>query len=147
VPGLNWIQVAGGAVAAFALSFLLHTVDVNRIESNHRAEMAKQKTDLETAFAADKKLTEENSRAYQKQVSNLTRKLADAKRLLPSRCVVPVTGQASGGNRGATGGINARLDGVSSDALIDYAGECERYRLQVISLQDFINQVWEGKAP
>jgi hypothetical protein len=143
---INWVQIVGGAVAAFALSWLLHTVDVNRIDKNWQEKLDTQKAETEAACLKDKKLTEENSREYQSKLSDLAGKLAAVKRVQPARCVVPVAGKAGGGDATAPANVNAGLDGVGTDSLFSFAGECEQYRIQVITLQDFINKVWTSKG-
>lgn len=138
----SWTQMGFGAVAAFALSFLLHTLDVHRIDAAWQIKLAAQKANIETKCADDKRLTEENSLEYENQINDLASKLAAAKRLRPSRCIVPATGQAAVGNRAAAPNKYAGLDGINSDTLIDFAGECEHYRIQIKSLQGFIDNVW-----
>lgn len=144
---IKYWQVGAGALAAFAISWMLHMIDVTRIENNWRDKMEAAIADVAKACADSKKLTEENDREYTKQIDDLGRKLAAAKRMQPTRCIVPVAGQAGVGDGRAAGDKLHRQNGVTSDALFDFAGECERLRVQVISLQSFINGVWDGKAP
>lgn len=139
---LNWFQVGGGALAAFALSWLLHTVDVGRIEAGQKKALTDQQTVLEKHCADDKQLTEENSRAYKNNMDILADRLIALKRVQPARCVMPVAGETGGGPSSPFTDEHARPDGVSTDALLDYGADCERLRLQVISLQSFINDTW-----
>lgn len=144
LPAIDWIKIGGGAGAALLVSWALHTLDVARIDAAWQKKLDNQKTELEAQCAEKVKLTEENSRDWQKKNFDLTRQLANLKRVYATACIVPVTGQTGGGD--ATGGIgeHARQNGVTVGPLLDYAGECEGYRLQVISLQDFIDKTWAG---
>lgn len=144
----NWRLVGAalagaGVVAALALG--LHRLDVYRIEARHRMEMQVQQTALVAQCEADKQITQEVSHDYQTKIDALNRRLADLKRVRPSVCV-PVTKPTSGHNAG-TGAEPPRSHGLTSDALLDYAAEAERYRLQLIGCQDFIKKTWDQKRP
>lgn len=138
----NWKLLAmGGAVIALFSSG--YYVSSRIAESRQERALAAQELKLQAECAADKKLTEDNSHAYQTKVSALSRQLADARRMFSTKCIVPVTGEAVGSHGGAGTGEHGRQNAVSAGTLIDYAGECEQYRLQVISLQEFINDTWK----
>lgn len=106
-------------------------------------ELGAQETALIAKCDADKKITEDVGREYETKISALNRRIA-ALRVQPSSCL-PVTSTATGRNGSTTGTINAGAHGISSEFLIDYAGEAEKYRLQLISCQDFIQR--ERHAP
>lgn len=139
---LRYWQPIAAAIATASIAYLLHTVAVNNIEADHRQALADQKAAIEKQCAADKQLTEENSRAYHKDLKTLADRLAAVKRVQPTRCVVPIAGEAGSGLGIPSSGEHAGQDGVTTDALYDFAGECEAFRLQIISLQSFINDVW-----
>lgn len=140
-----WRPIAA-SIATACLAWVLHSLDVSRIENNNRSALAAQQLALEEKCASDKKLTEESSRDYKIEVDALARKLADVKRVRPNHCIMPIAGKASGGDGSATAGKYAGQNGVATDALYDYAGTCERLRIQVSSLQDFIDNVWAGQG-
>lgn len=140
---VSWIQIGIGSIAAFALSWLLHTVDVNRIDNNWQDKLDAQKVEILKSCADDKKLTEDVSHDYQNKLAALNKQLSTIKLHQPSRCVMPIAGKASSGTGGDSKGKYVGQDGVDSDALYDYATTCEHYRLQVISMQDFISKVWQ----
>lgn len=121
-------------MAAFFLSYLLHTVDIDRIEAKQRIELAEQQAALNKQCDDQKKLTNETNDALQKDRDTIAAKLAASKRLQPTRCVVPTTGVA---NNTSGGGKHAGSYGVTSDALYEYSAECETYRSEVILLNNF----------
>lgn len=138
----NWKIIAYGAtvMAIFGSGYY---VSSQIAETRQEKALAAQELKLQAACAADKKLTENSSHAYQTKVSALTRQLADAKRMFAAKCIMPVTGEARSSDGSARAGEYAGQNAVNAGTLIDYAGECETYRLQVISLQDFINDTWK----
>lgn len=131
---LNWIPIGIGAVAAFALSWLLHTVDVGFIEARHKTELTAQENALHEACDKDKAITKEANDELQNQVNIIARKLTAAKRVR-SDCIVPL---ASSPQPTPSGGEHAGTHGVTSDALFEYAADCETYRQQRITLEGFI---------
>lgn len=144
---LKYWQIGAGAVGAFVLAWMLHSLDVNRIESNQRDALAAQETKLAAACEASKAITTEVSNAYQDQIADLNAKLLSVKRLRPSRCIA-LSAPVPAGGRDATptGAEPARTDGINSDALYDFAGEAEKYRLQLIACQKFIVKVWDTRG-
>jgi hypothetical protein len=137
---LNWIPIALGAASAFALSFLLHTVDVDRLEEKQAIALATQKTAMEKSCAEDKAITQGANDALQKNINIISSKLAASKRVHPANCLLaaPIKTDTSSG-----GGQHAGQNGISSDWLRDYAAECETYRQQRIVLEKFIDNTWE----
>ncbi len=136
---LNWFNIGIGAAGAFALSFLLHTVDVAWIEARHRTELVNLETSLKEKCESDKQITKDANDGLQKQIGIIAGKLAASKRLRAT-CIVPVTGKD---NPAAAGGKHAGQNGISSDWLRDYAADCETYRQQRITLESFIDKVWK----
>lgn len=86
--------------------------------------------------AADKQVTTEVSRDYQKNLAALRSRLA-AHRVQPDRCIA-VARPATGHDAASGTGVAAGSNGVSSGALIEYAGDAEQYRLQLIACQQFV---------
>lgn len=145
---LNWIQIAGGAIVAFVISYCLHTVDLWWIEAGHAKELSDQKTTLIAECETDKTITKEASNDYQKKLSDTQRQLDDLKRVRPARCVPVSTPRPAAGCDGAAGNEkpSGTDGGISSTALLDFAGEAEKYRIQLISCQDFITKTWAAKG-
>lgn len=130
------------ALAVGALAWLLHTVDVDRIEARQRTALTEQATQLQEQCTADKKLTKEAEDGYQKRIAGLNSDINALKLRKPHRCV-PVTAKPS--QRPHAASPEAKLsggDGLQSEYLIEYAGRAEECRLKLIGLQGFVSQVW-----
>lgn len=143
MPILNWFQICIGAVGAFALSFLLHTIDVSFIEASWRHKLDDQKIALEKQCNDDKAITKGTNDDLQKAYDSIAGKLAASKRMQPARCVIPASGKAE---PPAGGAEHAGQNGISTDWLRDYAAECETYRSQRIGLEKFIDDTWKAKG-
>lgn len=89
----------------------------------------------------DKKITSGVSNEYESKITDLNSQLASLKRVHPSRCV-PITGQAVRRDAAAAAGQPVGSYGVDSDALLTFAAEAEKYRLQLVGCQSFINKTW-----
>lgn len=97
----------------------------------------------------DKALTTEASHAYQINLSNLNHELARAKLLYasaPTKCTPIHT--AGYPNPAASAELpNAHAGdatGITTSALIDFAGDAEHTRLQLIGCQGFVTKVWQA---
>jgi hypothetical protein len=88
--------------------------------------------------AADKQITTEVSRDYQNNLAALRTRLA-AHRMQPDRCI-SVAGAAAGHDATAGAAVDAGSHGVSSGALIEFAGDAEEYRLRLIACQRFVRK-------
>jgi len=111
-------------------------------ETKHEKALADQvKFDIERC-QEDKKITEDISHGLQNSLDAANRKLNTLK-LRDSRCVLPVTKPATGHDAAARKSLAAGQDGISTEALYDFAGDAERYRLQLVSCQGFIKKVWK----
>jgi len=136
-----WLPLGLGALAAFALSFLIHTIDVSRIEKDWEARLEAQKIAQIAACEADKQITKEVDHDQNRKINALNKRLADARRLYADQCV-PIATHPSGLDHGSPAGAQpAGKDGVPAEALLDLAAEGERYRLTLISCQDFVRRI------
>ena len=78
---------------------------------------------------------------YYDQQEFIDRQLADAKRMQPQRCICPITQPALPGAcmPGASAeGEFYQADGITSDALYDFAGDAERVRQQLLACQAWV---------
>lgn len=144
---LKYWQPILAAVLTAALSYGAHSLDVYRIEDNQRAALEQKATDDKKQCDDDKRITKEASDGFQKRLTDLSGQLDALKRVQPSRCIAvstPVT--ACGRNAEASTGKHAGANGITSDALYDFAGQAEKYRLQLIACQSFINETWAAKG-
>ncbi len=141
---MNWLYSAAGGLSVFVIFLLFHIIDVDRIEDDYKNQLKQQKTQLEKTCADDKATTERGQHELQTRYDDITGKLAAAKRMQPSRCVVPtITGTA---HAPAVGPEHAGQNGISSDWLRDYAAECESYRSDRIALEKFIDDTWKARG-
>lgn len=140
---MKWIPIGAGAVAGFALCWLIHLVILAGVEKSHTAALAKQKTDLEAMCTADQAITKGKNDALQTDLDIVRRKLADAKRVQPATCVVPLAGKT---NVGEIHGGYAGQNGISSDWLRDYGAECESIRRTLNSCTGFVDDVWTARG-
>lgn len=135
----NWAVILS-SMATAALSYMLHSLDVNRIESNHRQELSKQATALNNECAKDKAITEGVSNEYQKHLGDLNKRY-NALRVQHSRCVaVSTSGAPYGHNATPTGGLS-KQNGVTSESLLEFARDCEQVRGQLIGCQSFLKKI------
>ena len=142
---MTWqIPFGIGIIVASAFLILLHLWDVNRIEDKNDAALKAQVTFNIKQCDADKQITTNASSDYENKINALNDQL-DKLRQQPAR-IVYVTKQASGSNATAPGHINAGSNAIDSSKFTSYGGSCEKLRLQVIGLQDFINKTWVAKG-
>lgn len=142
----NWKTILG-VVATAALAYLLHTVDVDRLEAQQRQAVADQVNADTKSCNADKAITQGVSHDYETKITGLTAQLNDLQRVRPNVCVT-IAPHAAGGHDATTGTSKPANThgGVDSDALYALAAEGERYRLQLSACQDFITQTWKEKG-
>lgn len=137
-------EVILAAIVTAATAWMLHSVDVQRIENKNRVALAAQQAALEESFAANNKITEESSREYESKINTLNIRLNNSKRMRENYCIVPIASPTNGGLGVASPRGHVGSHGVPIEEFYDYAGTCEHLRLQVISLQDFIDKTYAG---
>jgi hypothetical protein len=113
------------------------------------AEMAENRCNdrvagIEAAFVKDRQEQErtqlEVTNVLQEKLDALTRSRSNARRV-QQRCVSPTNSPAVGRDAAPGSGEHVRPDaGVTTDALLDYAAEAERYRLQLTACQALLGQ-------
>lgn len=143
---LKYWQPIAAAIVTALLAWGAHSLDVSWIEARHAKELAAQETALRAECKADKELTKEVSHGYQSKITDLNAKLAALKRVRPSRCVVPIAGDTAGRSPAAGADKPAGQDGTPAESLYDFAGDAEKYRLQLIACQEFIEKTWKAKG-
>jgi hypothetical protein len=118
-----------------------------RLAVKHAEELKAQEKALVADCQADKKITREVSDDFQKKNRLLNKHIDDLNRVHnPSAICVPVAGAAGGSDGAAAGAGPAGAHGVNAGALLAFAGEAERYRLQLIACQEFITRTWKAKG-
>ena len=94
----------------------------------------------------DKQITQEAANDYETRISALNIQLASVKRMQPSRCIMPIAAKPASRTHAAAGKSEpAQQHGVSTGWLYGYAGTCEKLRIQVIGLQNFITLTWASR--
>lgn len=141
----NWKSIAAVCVS-FAISLMLHKFDVQRIEFQHEMKIAAVKKAMAKQCAEAQAITEKVSHDYQNKITYLNSRLAAARRLHVGECVA-VPSYASSRHDGApkpgkplrspVAGTGTRT--LSAQFLIDLTGEGEKYRLQLLACQQFVN--------
>lgn len=131
----NWKYV-GVAAAALAFAYVLHMLSVSWLEVLHARALKQQEANLRAECLAQQTITREVSDDYQKQISSLNNQLRRLKRL-PKHCV-PIPNSPRGRHGTALVGEYGGSYGVTSDALYDFAGDAEQYRIQLKACQSFI---------
>jgi hypothetical protein len=135
-------------IPALALAWFLHSADVTRINAKFQQELQAKAAQVQHQCDLDKQLTEDVANEYENQINDLNGQLAAAKRVRPRTCVIPLQSTLAA-NRFNAGTSSSKLSvayGVTSDALIEFAADCEKTRLQLNGLQDFVRKTWAGKT-
>lgn len=142
----NWKVVAASGATA-VLGWLLHTVDVDRIEAQQRLQIEEQVKVDTNSCNADKAITEGISHDYELEINNLSKQLGDLQRVRPNVCVTIASKPPAGRDAATSQPKPVGQDGgVNSDALYSLAAEGERYRLQLGACQKFITETWAEQA-
>lgn len=128
-----------GMFAAIAAAFSAGMwVEAQFAKDTLKSALSEQETALKAQCQADKELTSKVGREYETKISTLNSRVSQLKRLQSTKCV-PVTSSAGIANGSAATG-HANVDAINSGDLIDYAGEAEKQRQQLISLQEFVRR-------
>lgn len=138
---MGWRGAVWGGLGIFISWFVTSTID-ERITA-HKVKLA-----IEAANKVcedNQKITRRVSHDYQSKVSTLNAELASLRGLHSTECV-PTTGSAGGHDAIAGSGQLSRPHAVAAGDLIDFAGDCEKGRLQLLACQDFIRQTWTAKG-
>lgn len=147
---MNWLILLG-AIPTFlitgGLGIFLHNWDVSRLESRQEKALTEQAENLNKQCTDDKKTVENNNATLENDLSNYRSQLGALKRVRKPTCVVMPSTRATNGSP-ASGSTTElpRQDGVTSESLLDLAGDAESVRLQLRSCQDFVNQVWKANG-
>lgn len=136
MPIISLLQMGVGAVAAFALSWILHTADVERLERGKAVAVAAQiAADIATCDK-DKALTKETNDDLQAKRDAISAKRAAFNSLQLPSCITPISSVSTNVAAGRPG--HAGRNGLRAEWLWDYAARCETYRQERVSLEHFI---------
>lgn len=120
----NWLIALAGAIPAAIISWLLHTVDIDRIEKKAQTQQEDLRAADKKQCDTDKSITKEANDALQKDHDNIAARYAQLMQQ-PQTCV-PISNPSQLSRSGKSG--HAGQNGVPSGALRQYAAECEQYR-------------------
>ena len=141
----NWKSILC-ILATAALAFLLHSLDVYRIEAQHRVELEAQAKSLDAQCLKEKAVTEGVSNDYLEKLHALNSRY-DSLRVQHGRCVSVAASKPAVRDNATAAAELPRQDGKSvgltSDALFSFARDAEHVRLQLLGCQSFITKTWE----
>lgn len=140
---IKWLFAGGGALATALIAYGLHSFDVNRIEANHAKALKAQAVALNDQCEKQKAITEKVSNDYQNKISDLNRRIADARRLHGHNACIAIKSNTSGrhdatASGGVASGQGAGGYSIDINQYIDFASEGEKYRIQLLACQDFV---------
>lgn len=141
--GINWFNIAIGAVGAFFVSFVIGGLIIHFKEAAWEGKYDALRNSMVEECEKDKRITEDNTNEYQNELDSLDNQFDDLKRMYEGEAAVPATSEASISSEAPVQQKHAPRDEQYTVRLLSYGKECEEYRLQVISLQKFIDTVWE----
>lgn len=141
---LKYWQFAVGAIGAFVITWAIHNHIVSNMEADFKDQLAAQVQFDIAKCNDDKQITTEISHGLQNSLDIANHKLASLKLQKPSRCVVPASSTATGHDANSTKPIVSGQNGVTSDALYDFAGDAEKERLKLTACQGFITKTWKS---
>jgi len=141
----NALPISAGALLVGLTGFAMHTLAMNHQKASYERKLTEQKTVLTEQCEASKAVTEEVSSEYQKKLAERDSSLARARRLLNTRCEATVvvhtpTGYNGSYGEGKSAGQDDRSLRADANDIIDLAAEGERYRLQLIGCQSFVEK-------
>lgn len=140
---LKYWKFCVGALAGAIIMYGVSEARLWFINAAHAREIENTRRSVLEQCEEDKKLTQEISNEYQKQIYDLGRRLTELRRLQPALCI-PIAG-ATGGRDAAAGAGPVDGNGIFAGTLYDFAGTAEQYRRQLIACQSFITRTWEAK--
>lgn len=137
---LNNIRTIGIIAAILAVFGVGMWVESQIAENTLKRELAKQQAALVAQCDADKKLTEGIDNEQLQKITALSKQLNNSKRVFAAKCNVPLSASTSIDNAATRGGKPIGQNGVSAEALLELAADGEKYRITLISCQDFIKK-------
>ncbi len=141
MPIISGFNIALGAIPALLIAWLLHTVDVDRIEAKQAAALASQKTALETSCAEDKAITEKANADLQKDRDAIAAERDRLEQLHPSTCIVVPTPEQAHKVAGKAGCPTAH--GTTTSAFRDYAADYRTCQVELKHTYEFIDDTWK----
>lgn len=138
-----WAGVAAGAIVVGLSGYGLHGLVVDRINAKHAAALTLQADSFNKQCDAQKAVTEKVSNEYQNKVADLGKRLDALRRLYGNNASLAITRNAAAGHDGGTGKDQPAGQGnvagtINITDFIDVAAEGEKYRLQLLACQSYV---------
>ncbi len=144
---LKYWQALAATLLTSIIAIYLHTISLSFERSKIEKEASYQVEAVNKKCTDDKLITEKVSHEYQDKIESLRARLVSAKRMYEHSCIVvtDATGRRNGeAKSGKLAGKSYQGSSyISGEKFLDLIGEGEKYRLQLISCQDFINRSWK----
>lgn len=135
---IKYWQIIVGAVAAFIVSWLLHSAYVTGLKAIHESQLQDAVKKISAQYEEKRIKTEDLNRALLKDKAALNR-LADNLKRVRQCDSVAITSKADSGGK-PSAGINARS--VDAGTLIDYGRDCEAIRIEAVSMKEWIDALY-----
>lgn len=132
-----------GAAGALFVAFLLHTVDVDRLESNQRSELANQEKLLAGRCHDDKAITKESNDDVSSAFIAINNRLRSDLMQSTTPVILPATYPT---NIPASGGKPSRPVRINIKRLREYGATCEEYRQERLIHDKFIDKTWKANG-
>ncbi len=141
----KWWKAGLGIIVGLTIGYGVHKVTMIFVDAAHKQELETQRTALIEQCEKDKEITNEVSTTYQGKIAALNAQLRNLKRLRERTVCIPVANSSGGRDAATSDTKHVGENGITTDALYDYAAECEEYSLRLDSCQAFINKTWSSR--
>lgn len=146
---LSHVRILSYIVMALILGLVIYTFNNALNEAAKVPGLQREVESQKALFKAqaeqcekNKQITEKVSNDYQNNLAKLNLDLGRLRKR-PATCIaVQSTSDSSGHNGSDFRQFNVRPYGISDQWLYDYAGDAERYRIQLNACQTFVKDVW-----
>lgn len=138
----NW-KIGVGFAAGIIVAGTYHNIASWLAEQAHERELVAQREEIVSKYEKANETSGRIANEYEQQITDLNRKLSSL-RVQRNRCIpVRVADTTSGNDATSPTGKSIGGNGTDSATLYEYAGRAEKYRIQLVSCQNFIKEVWE----
>lgn len=133
-----YVPAIGGFLLASIIAYTAHSLDVDRLELKaEKDKQAQVQYDVKQCQEA-KDLTAKSEQDYESQIAKRDADIAALKLRYGTCAIMPVAKPARVSHAANQPNKPSKSDGILISSLLDYAGECEKDRIKVVTLQGFI---------
>jgi len=146
---LTWLNLIkyGAPIALFlAMCWFLHHMGykagLERGKELEQKALLTLETELNNRCVKQQKLTGEISNAYQNNLSGVDEQLDNIRMQSRNEIsnIIPISRTTSRPDAGTESGKQDKSDAIPAIKLIEFSGTCEKDRLKILGLQDFIRK-------